>query len=138
MRQEQNAGSQEVTAEGRRLDDREFTETRKALGLVRTSLMGVYRREGRFLSTVLGQLRGVDDFVACGLPADHGVHLEVAPGGQSAWTWRETVTGWVLACALVAKGDRFEEWLHVGPERPAGGPKDRPGAWTMSAPDWRS
>lgn len=133
VKQQRNAGSQEVTAEGRRLDDREFAETRKALGLVRTSLMGVHRREGRFLSTVLGQLRGVNDFVACGLPAEHGVHLEVAPDGQIAWTWRETITGWVLALALVAEGDRLEEWLYAGAERPLGGPQDHPGAWDSVA-----
>lgn len=138
VRQQQNAGSQEVTAEGRRLDDREFAETRKALGLIRTSLMGVHRRKGRFLSSVLGQLRGVDDFFGCGLPVEHGVHLDVASDGQSAWTWRETITGWVLACALVAEGDRFTEWLYAAAEPPPGSPLGSPEVWSHEVPDWTS
>jgi hypothetical protein len=39
-RQAKNAGSQELDERGRRMDDREFRETREALRLLGTSAMG--------------------------------------------------------------------------------------------------
>lgn len=105
--------------EGRRLDQREFNETRDALRQLATAQMGWYRNQGgRYRPELLEILR--PRFEHCGLPPDHGISLEVAEDAQSWWAWRRTVTGWCFAIGAAAPPP--DEWLYDGPDPPAGSP----------------
>jgi hypothetical protein len=115
------AGVDGVDEEGRRLDQREFAETKKALQWLATMQMGWHRnRGGRYRPELLDLLK------ADGLPEEHDIHLTVAPGGQSWWAWRRTVTGWCFA--IGATEGPPDQWLYDGPEPPTGFPGDDP-AW---------
>ncbi len=115
------AGVDGVDEEERRLDQREFAETKKALQWLATMQMGWHQnRGGRYRPELLDLLK------ADGLPQEHGIHLTVAPDGQSWWAWRRTVTGWCFAIGA-AEGPP-DQWLYDGPEPPTGFPGDDP-AW---------
>jgi hypothetical protein len=60
-RQAKNAGSQDLDERERRVDDREFSETRDALRLLATSAMGWYRQRGVFRADPVGGVNGTDD-----------------------------------------------------------------------------
>jgi hypothetical protein len=115
------AGVDGVDEEGRRLDQREFAETKKTLQWLATMQMGWHRnRGGRYRLELLDLLK------ADRLPEEHDIHLTVAPDGQSWWAWRRTVTGWCFAIGA-AEGPP-DQWLYDGSEPPAGFPGDDP-AW---------
>lgn len=139
-RQAENAGSQAVDENGRRVDDREFSETRDMLRLLATAAMGWHRRQGRFRSDVVGGLYTADDFTKGKLPANHGTQELVGVSGQEVVYWRETISGWVLGIAATwMDGRYFEERFYAGPTPPSGLPSEAPAEWSEpfeSVPDW--
>ncbi len=99
---------------GRRLDQREFNETREALRQLATAQMGWYRNDGRYrddLHTL---------FPFSSLPEDHGACMEVSKDGQAWFAWRRTVTGWCFAVG--ASGPPPSEYTFEGADPPPGFP----------------
>lgn len=113
------AGSDEVDANGRRLDRREFKETMRALDWLATCQMGWYRNQGELYRTDLLEKLG-NDVTRQGLPPDPGITMKVAKAGQSWYAWRRTVTGWCFA--IGAAGPPPDQWKYDGPEPPQGFP----------------
>lgn len=139
-RQAERAGRMDVDAEGRRLDDREFTETKVMLRVLQTSAMGWWRQRGQFRDDLIGGVYTTEDFVKRGLPAKHGTHGDVGADGEQVWYWRATVSGWVLGIGLSANDRGLLEWLYSAAEPPGAGPLDAPEAWGEvfdTPPDWR-
>jgi hypothetical protein len=133
-RLERYAGAEGVDETGRRLDQREFEETRQALQWIANCHMGWYRQRGRYrrdLMKILG------DFTSYGLPEDHGIVMRVRKDGKSWYAWRRTISGWVFAIGA-AKAPP-DQWLYDGRDVPAGFPGKDP-AWGESAfmesPNW--
>lgn len=121
----ENAGLQGVDEFGRRLDQREFQETKAALDYLQLCHQGHYQRLGRYRDDMLDVI-GADTFASKGLPADAHITMHVSPDGQKWWAWRRTVSGWVFAIgANAAPPDR---WEFDGPDVPSGGPGTDP-AW---------
>lgn len=60
------------------------------------------------------------DFTNHGLPAEHGIELHVAPGGQRWWAGRRTITGWYFAVG--AAGPPPDQWEYDGEAQPGGFP----------------
>ena len=112
------SGSHELDDEGRRLDRREFTETIRALQRLATCQMGWHGNGGRYRQDLL-KLLG-DDFTRPGLPKESAIKLHVAPGGQSWYAWRRTVTGWCFAIGAAEAPP--DQWRYDGPEPPRGFP----------------
>ena len=139
-RQAVNAGSQDTDAEGRRVDDREFAETKDVLRLLETSAIGWCRqRNGRFRRDLVGGVYSPEDFEKRHLPRQHGIVEHVTPDQQEASYWRQTASGWFLGISARRVGDRFDEWLYAGPTSPIGGPEEYPAAWGErfdTPPDW--
>lgn len=128
--QARNAGSHATDAEGRRLDDREFRETRSVLHMLATSAMGWWDRAQRFRPDLVGAVYDETDFVKKGLPKNnHGIESRVSLDGQLAWYWRETVSGWVLGLAVRRAGGTFQEWQFSGSRAPTGSPVEAPTEW---------
>lgn len=123
-RQATNAGSQDLDERGRRVDDREFSETRDALRLLGNSAMGWYRQQGGFRADLVGGVYDTADFRKRGLPADHGIHQGVRADGREVMYWRETASGWALALALAADGGGFGEYLYAAADPPSGPPSE--------------
>jgi hypothetical protein len=118
-----NAGVPGADDEGRRLDQREFNETKQALRWVATVQMGRYRgNRNRYVSDVLNIL---GDFDRHGLPGDHGVFVNVRHDGQAWFAYRRTITGWVLASG--SREAPPDQWFYDGPEPPSGYPGESPG-----------
>lgn len=136
--QTRRAGSQDVDEEGRRLDDREFRETRDVLTLLGYSAIGHRRNAGSFRTDLIGGVYTTADLVKRGLPVDHQVRMDISKDGDIAWFWRRTVTGWVLAYAVALDDGNMVDWYFSGPNEPSG----PPGAdWSWSersvrATDW--
>ena len=112
------AGSDDVDEDGRRLDRREFDETKAALHWIATCQMGWYRNPNRderyrgdLLDTVLQ-----NDFTKHGLPKDSGIVMRVSEDGQAWYAWRRTVSGWCFA--IGASGGPPNQWEYDGPEPP--------------------
>jgi len=130
------AGIDGVDEEGRRLDQREFKQTKDALRALATAQMGWYRnRGGRYRPELLKILE--PHFEHSGLPPDHGISLWVAGDGQSWWAYRRTVTGWCFAAGAAAPPP--DEWLHDGPEPPTGPPGQDTAwgrRWGVDAKNW--
>ena len=118
-----------VSDDDRRLDQREFKETKGALQALATAQMGWYRnRGGRYRPELLEILKS--RFERCGLTPNHGIALWVADDGQSWWAYRRTVTGWCFAVGAAAPPP--DQWLYDGPQ-PLTGP---PGEDTMWGERW--
>lgn len=131
----QYAGVEGEDEEGRRLDQREFEETREALQALATAQMGWYRnRGGRYRAELLEVL--APRFERAGLQTDHGIQLRVADDGQAWWAWRRTVTGWCFA--IGAAGPPPDEWLFDGANPPDGFPGKDEGwsQWGVGAENW--
>lgn len=138
-REAKNAGSQDLDERGRRVDDREFSETRDALRLVGASAMGWHRQQGGFRADLVGGVYDTDDFTKRGLPADHGIQQRVRADGHEVMYWRETASGWVLGLALAAGGDGFGEYLYAAAGPPSGLPSEGAEGWGAlyeTPPDW--
>lgn len=67
-RQAENAGSEETDNQGRRIDDREFTETRNMLCVLKTAAMGRYHRRDVFPDDLIGGVYHSGNFTTKGLP----------------------------------------------------------------------
>lgn len=139
-RQLVNAGSQDVGRDGRRIDDREFSETRDILRLLSNAAMGWHRQQARFRPDLVGGVYTPADFMKRRLPSDHGTQQHVTADGDEVVYWRETVSGWVLAITTTWKDGRyFEERVYAGPTAPSGPPSEAPAEWPEpgeSVPDW--
>ncbi len=114
-RLERYAGCDGTDENGRRLDRREFKETVAALRHLSTCQMGWYRSRGNhYHAGLLDRLS--NDFTRQGLPAESGITMKVARGGQAWYAWRKTITGWCFA--IGAGGPPPEERQYDGPEPP--------------------
>jgi hypothetical protein len=114
------AGVDGTDDEGRRLDQREFKETRDALLSLGTAQMGWHNQRGHYRDDLL------DFFPFRQLPDDHGIQMRVAEDGQRWFAWRQTVTGWCFG--IGAAGKPPDQWLYDGAQPPPGFPgSDR--AW---------
>jgi hypothetical protein len=129
------AGVEGEDEEGRRLDQREFEETRRALQWLATAQMGWYQNEQwrrGYRDDLLEMLRPFRS-----LPEDDGIELHVAPDGQAWWAGRRTITGWCLA--IGAAGPPPDQWLYDGPNPPRGFPGEDPawgGPFGIDAHNW--
>jgi len=130
------AGADGADDDGRRLDEREFKETKDALLALATAQMGWYRnRGGRYRPELLEILKS--RFERCGLTPDHGILLWVADDGQSWWAYRRTVTGWCFAVGAAAPPP--DQWLYDGPQPPTGPPGEDMAwgeRWGLDAKNW--
>lgn len=118
--------------DGRRLDQREFAETKKALQWLATMQMGWYQNRGDRYRPELLDMLDPD-----GLPEDHGIHLSVSNDGQAWWAWRRTVTGWCFA--IGASDAPPDQWLYDGADPPNGVPGEDPAwgdRWGVDAKNW--
>lgn len=133
-----HAGSEAVDESGRRIDDREFRETRNILTLLGTSAIGHRRNKGHFRPDLINGVYTTADFTSRGLPSDHGIHMLISDSDDIAWFWRRTVTGWVLAYAVGDNQRGMVEWFYAGVDEPAGPPVAEP-RWSepfIRPPDW--
>ncbi|MCA0146662.1 hypothetical protein [Blastococcus sp. LR1] len=119
------AGSDEVDEQGRRRDRREFVATKLALKSLWLSQTMSHRRYGHYRSDILPLVQ--QQFIKDGLPAEHGIEMDVGSDGQSWWAWRRTVSGWCLGIGAV--GAPPSEWFYDGPLPPERGPDEEPAAW---------
>lgn len=133
------AGSDEVDERGRRRDRREFDATQTALRYLHTCHMGWYRRLDHYRHDLLPVVE--DHFERDGLPADHGVVMQVSDDGQCWWAWRQTITGWCLGIAATGS---HSEWCYDAATPPPSGPAQEPQAWREQRqgngilPNWKS
>jgi hypothetical protein len=132
------AGVSGVDDRGRRLDRREFIETRAALKWLAVCMWGWYRRStpGRYPADLVERFN--DDFASNGLPGPAGVHLRVTANGQKWMAWRQTISGWHFAIGGV--GPPPNEWHYDGPEPPRSFPPSE--GWfddtkLPEAPNWK-
>lgn len=114
-----NAGLQGVDQDGKRLDQREFEETKAALSYLHLCLAGHYRNSGRYRDDILVIL-GAETFANKGLPEGAVITMHVSEDGQQWWAWRRTASGWVFA--IGAKEAPNDRWEYDGPDEPSGGP----------------
>lgn len=137
-----HVGSQETDSEGRRHDRRESAETTTALDYLSGCQQGWHRSRGEGYRPELLAL--VEDGFR-GLPADHGVTMEVAADRRSWFAWRRTVTGLVFAIGASAEAVGTHnglpaEWRFEGEQPPLGPPGADP-AWGDEffayPPNWR-
>lgn len=132
-------GSQEVSEAGRRIDDREFSETQDMLRLLATSAMGWHRKRKCFRTDLVGGIYKTTDFTKKGLPAEHEVHEQVSEDGHQVMYWRRTISGWVLGVCLTVQDGNFREHLFAGPTPPKGMPAQHGDDWGepfSMLPDW--
>jgi hypothetical protein len=132
------AGSDDVDELGRRIDDRQFRETRDVLKLLGSSAIGHRRNSGRFRPDLINGVYTSADFTKRGLPRHHGIHMVISNTGDVAWFWRRTITGWVLAYAVGENKRGMVEWFYAGVDEPAGPPAAESG-WSepfIRPPDW--
>lgn len=130
-------GSNETDAEGRRLDRREFNETRKALYWLAECMEGWYYNEdqgGKRYRADLLEALGQDFFKPYGLPPDPGITMKVTKNGKAWYAWRRTVTGWCFA--IGAAGPPPDRWEYDGPEPPGRFPSKGQGWGDKANPNW--
>jgi hypothetical protein len=131
------AGSDEIDAEGRRLDRREFKETMKALRWLADCMEGWYYNEdrgGKRYRADLLEAFGPDFFKPYGLPPDPGISMRVGKKGKAWYAWRRTVTGWCFA--IGAAGPPPDRWEYDGPEPPEGFPAKGRGWGDKANQNW--
>lgn len=135
-REEENAGSSALDSQGRRIDQREFRETKSVLHLLANSAMGWHRRLGHFRTDLVGAVYDTTDFTKRGLPLVHGVDQHVAGSGDSAFYWRETTSGWVLGKGIHYRDGNFFESYYAGPTPPVNFVMEE--TWEVAGvlPDW--
>jgi hypothetical protein len=130
------AGVDGSDSEGRRYDRREFRETKTALEWLGTCHMGWYRqRDGSYDPDLIARITGLFDNY--GLPADHGVHMEVSADGQSWYGFRRTAAGWVFG--IGANGPPPSQVYFDGPEPPKTFPGEA-SEWSgaLRSPNWQT
>lgn len=122
-----NEGLPGSDVDGRRYDRREFKETTDALHWLANCHMGWYRRKNRYRGDLLAVL---DNFDRQGLPADHGMQMQVRSDGQAWYAYRRTATGWVFGIGAV--GAPPDQRFYDGPDVPSGFPGPD-GVWGQQA-----
>jgi hypothetical protein len=127
------AGVEGIDCDGQRLDQREFDETKEALGFIASAQEGWYTNpERRYRDDLLFVLEPFP-----GLPPDHGITVHVSRDGQAWWAGRRTVTGWCFA--IGAAGPPPDEWVYDGAQFPSGFPGQDPAwvpRWGVGARNW--
>lgn len=118
-RLERFAGASGTDADGRRLDQREFNATKKALELLGSAQMGWYRNRGGRYRTDLAEILS-SRFEEGGLPQPHGIDIDVSQGGQSWYASRRTISGWYFG--IGSANAPPDQWFYDGPEPPSGFP----------------
>lgn len=118
------AGVAGADEDGRRLDQREFLETKNALRWLASCQMGWYHNDGRYRLDLLEAIG--DDLFGPGLPRPTGIAMSVSRDGQTWFAWRRTISGWCFA--IGADGPPSDQWEYDGPEPPEGFPGRDP-AW---------
>ena len=129
------ASASGTDADGRRLDQREFSETKEALQSLASAQMGWYRNRGERYRSDLAEILD-SQFEQIGLPEPRGVAITVSADGQAWYASRRTITGWCFATGSAARPP--DQWLYDGPEPPAGFPGEAPG-WSrfgLEANNW--
>jgi hypothetical protein len=126
-REEANAGSEDVDGLGRRVDDREFEVTRRALQRVLTAQFGRSNNLGRYLGE---ELEAVLAPTFRELPHPSGIHIRCSDDGGSWWAWRRTVSGYVLG--IGGNAPTPNTWYYEGTDEPGGPPGTCPG-WGEAA-----
>ena len=111
-RQASHAGSQDVDAAGRRLDDREFEETRAALDDVLIAQLCSAKEGFRETLADVVQLSGSRAV----LDAAPGIVLLVDDDRAHWYAWRRTISGWVLG---VGGSSELHDWHWDAPEPPS-------------------
>lgn len=135
------AGSEGTDEHGRRLDNREFRETKAMLRKLLISAMGWLDSKGHLRRDLVGGVYTATDFIKAGLPADPGIETRVSSDGKVIWFWRATVSGWVLGASIGISEKGFDEWLYSGPRAPNECPREAPEMWgpPFGTPaDWTS
>lgn len=136
-----HAGSDDLDERGRRLDIREFPETRHVLYLLLNNQLSHHRAHHRFHGEPSCGRWQSADYVRRGLPAAHGVQSRTSANGQSWWAWRRTASGWVLGVALVSPApEKYTEYRYAGRDEPLDGPGDGSAVWGApgdTPPDWQ-
>jgi hypothetical protein len=127
------AGIDGTDSQGRRLDQREFAETRSSLRWLATVQMGWYRRDGtnRYRPDLLQMAES--RFLTLGLPEEHGVVMRVDHTGQRWFGYRRTLSGWCLG--IGAGGPPPDQMVWDGASPPDGFPGEQSG-WEISSPNW--
>jgi hypothetical protein len=133
------AGQQGIDVEGRRVDRREFAETKAALRWLSTCQSLQYKRSKTGRKRYKADISDVvPDFELQGLPGNHGIKMRTRQDGLAWYAWRVTITGWVFA--IGASGPTPSEWYFDGSKPP----RDFPPAngWTSfmdrDRVEWRS
>lgn len=135
------AGSDGTDEDGRRLDNREFRETKAMLRKLLTSAMGSHASKGQLRRDLVGGVYTGKDFAKAGLPANPKIYTRVSSDGKTIWFWRETISGWFLGAALALTDKGFDEWLYAGPSAPLESPQEALKVWGPlydTPPDWTS
>lgn len=134
-----NAGIEGSDDFGRRIDDREFRQTKAILRKLLVAAEGWHRQNGKFPADLIGGIYTERDFTDHGLSADHRTKMQVSSDGIYTWFWRETISGWILGAAIGVQGRGYGEWLYSGPDRLYSSPKEAPETWGevyTTPPDW--
>jgi hypothetical protein len=109
--------------DARRLDRREFDETKEVLRLLANAQMGWYRnRGGRYRPDLLEVLGPV--YASRALPHTADIEMRVSSDGTKWYAWRQTVTGWVFAMGAAAPPP--DQWQYDGPQAPLDFPGEDP------------
>ncbi|GAB3823067.1 hypothetical protein GCM10028820_34590 [Tessaracoccus terricola] len=135
-RQMQSAGSDSVDATGKRVDDREFFETREMLRVLSTSATTRHRRHAHFPVDLVGAVYSKQDFVKRGLPPEHGVYQDVRGDNQGVMYWRETVSGWVLGLSTQFENGEYSERYFSASSSPESFTDSRWSPQWEPPPDW--
>ena len=131
------AGVPGTDENGLRLDRREFGPTKKVLKDLYYMQMGTHRnRLGHYDK---GLLEVFGDFRRDGLPASHGIELQVSKDKQSWRACRKTAGGWCFAVG--GTRDLDSEWEFDGPIPPSSFPGLGHAEWAnasrfSSSPEW--
>lgn len=135
------AGAEGVDEQGRRLDRREFRETKAMLRKILTRAMSDLTSPHSTQPSIVGDVYTARDFVRVGLPPEPNIQARTSAEGTIMWFWRVTVSGWCLGAAIGLSNDGFAEWLYSGSAEPTRSPLDAPDLWGEifgTPPDWTS
>ena len=118
-----NAGSTGTYMSGKQRDQREHTETKKALQWIATCQMGHYRNHPhRYLNNKIFLSIVESASKKHGLPTPTDIKLHVSEDGQSWYAERETITGHWFAIGAAEKAP--DQWFYDGSTRPRGFPNE--------------
>lgn len=135
------AGSDGFDEQGRRLDRREFQETRALLRKILTRAMSELASPRRPPRAIVGDIFTNQDYVRAGLPPEANVQARTSADGNIMWFWRVTISGWTLGAAVGITERGFDEWLYAGPVEPVKSPNEASELWGpafATPPDWTS